>query len=156
MLIKIIFAQIIIYIIPHFFTFNNQKGVNKCQENHLIIYKQIHNNFGPIWPEVPSASNGVFLYPNTNKTMEVIRLCNFLRVQLVPYRPLLWLLARALLYGVLSTFWKVTGRIIPARNRKESSSSWPGAALSCWEQRLYLCFPACFKVGRYGFSHRLD
>ncbi len=69
---------------------------------------------------------------------------------------LLWLLARALPCGALSTFWKGMVATIRARNRKALNSLWPGAALSCWEQRLYLCFPACFKVGRYGFSHRLD
>lgn len=43
-----------------------------------------------------------FPTPKRNKTMEVIRLCNFLRVQVVPHRHLLWLLARDLPYGALS------------------------------------------------------
>lgn len=49
------------------------------------------------------------------ENMEVIRLWDFLRVQLVPCRPLLLRLVRALRCGALSTFWKVTGPTIPAQ-----------------------------------------
>ena len=58
-------------------------------------------------------------------------------------------------WGV-TIFWKGMGQTIRARNYKGLKSSWPEAELSYCEQCLLICFPACFKVGRYDFSHQMD
>ncbi len=51
--------------------------------------KHLHN-FGPTCPEVTAAEKGGFFVPENNyENMEVIRLWDFLRVQLILYRPLL-------------------------------------------------------------------
>ena len=57
----------------------------------------------------------------------------------------------AKLLGTLQTIGPAFADLAPGFNPLD----WLAAALSCWEQPLFLCCPACSKGIAYGLSHRL-